>query len=484
MSKLTPLDRDRQRRTSSYKWMTFPWFQRIFRNEPQSYKNRLSFIVGSCLYPGTQFDRSRSDSVFNAIFQHIESDQQLEGKRLKTLEDQGPGNQGSNINRYPGIDHLLIVGDIIYADATADFCDPNSKYEQFKGSYRNALNGEERFAKRVFSNVPTYFANDDHEIENNWDGETEDLDDLKKLESAKQEAYRYLTLAATGWKDFKHIWHEFSSLDCPFFVFDTRLERDPKGRHGAQTMVSEEQFAGFKAWLHSARTKAAKTIFIVSGTPLAPVKRDFARFPKCLVNQDNLLAFPIFLGDILDALNKLKNTIEKELKEELEERKKSGIEENGIKKQLIAEKEIIWLTGDPHFSSANRIILKRHNSSESEQVAILNVCASGLYCPIPFVNDNMRSYDFVDPHDNREPVFNRKRKGVMSIDLDHGLSVHLEQHFITDDPQHFVRFDMDEDRIRISAFNAENESVGKSFTEPRLKRIVDQSIPKGTKKTT
>ncbi|HLT62975.1 MAG TPA: alkaline phosphatase D family protein, partial [Pseudohongiella sp.] len=137
-------------------WKQLPWFRRaaVADDTPGS----LSLLLGSCLYPGLPFERDRSFNAFHAIRQHIFDDLQY-GR---------------------GADGLLLLGDQIYADATADLFDPRAPYERYRNPYRTAFNQPD--VAYVLSHLPTWFVVDDHEYRDNWHG---------LEEKDKQDEYRY-----------------------------------------------------------------------------------------------------------------------------------------------------------------------------------------------------------------------------------------------------------------------------------------------------
>ena len=85
------------------------------------------FLVGSCRYPGTPFDRDTADGVFERMLQIIDSDTPC--------------------------DALFLIGDQIYADATAGLLDPASWRDRFEQRHRDALSGEH--IRDVLRSVPS-----------------------------------------------------------------------------------------------------------------------------------------------------------------------------------------------------------------------------------------------------------------------------------------------------------------------------------------
>ena len=137
-------------------WSRLPWFERFMSDRAP---DNVCFVLGSCWYPGSWFDQQQSDRIFAKI-------------------------QDLVVNE-PGIDHLLLVGDQIYADASYGIFDIAEDRERFQESYRHAFRGG--WASWVMSHVPTYFAIDDHEFRDNYPT-ARPGDDLQKLHELGAEA--------------------------------------------------------------------------------------------------------------------------------------------------------------------------------------------------------------------------------------------------------------------------------------------------------
>ncbi len=379
-----------------YDWPVHPWYQRLFMGKARPDGNNLSFIVGSCLYPGTTFDKERSDSIFEAIGKHI------------------PDRTSEHL---PGVDHIMVLGDVIYADATANIFDPKVAYEKYKARYRQALTGEStHYAKTVFRKVPAYFAVDDHEFKDNWEGKSDELD-IKDFDSAKKEAWRYLGLPVNGWLK-EVLWYHFSSAKFPFFVFDTRFEREVIDRRRFDALITKDQLDAFGQWVENMRGSENKVIFLASGSHLGPIEKDMVANPWLFLNHDGLLGYPGFIKEIVELLQK----------------------QGG-------EKQIVWLTGDPHFSSVNEIDLLCNGSKETERIKIWNICASGLYSPAPFANSKKNKFEF---------------DALQTFNLDN-IKIEITQHLLTDNQQHFVRVDLSKNVLYIQAYDRDDESLGETI---------------------
>ncbi len=121
--------------------------QAEFRTFPNSAKttDRLSFIVGSCRYPGLFWKAKHADKIFGAVRKEIDK----------------------NVN---GITprFVLMVGDQIYADMLNRHLPLGlaDTYEEFQDRYIKAFGS--RNMRQLLRHVSTYMILDDHEIEDNW----------------------------------------------------------------------------------------------------------------------------------------------------------------------------------------------------------------------------------------------------------------------------------------------------------------------------
>jgi hypothetical protein len=318
--------------------------------------------VSSCLHPGAGSEQTLSDRVFLTMRAHVNESVQ-DGQRLR------------------GVDHVLLLGDLIYADATGDAFDPHSPFERFKTRYRRAFGGPlstiGSHAHWLFSHVPTYFSIDDHEIRNDWargsnidvqgdekfPGSGEDPLSVREIIALNKEevagldeAFNFLVHEPDAGARF---WHSFESAGVPFFVFDTRSER-VYGEEGGDVdlLMSPVQREGFKAWLRDQANDPAKPIFLASGSALAPVSKEVLRDPLVASREDSLLAYPRFLEFLHDCLVGVKNPI-------------------------------VWLAGDLHLNLVSKVTIERNQHS----VCLTQVIASGLFTPLPFISPSPHGFD-------------------------------------------------------------------------------------------
>ena len=160
--------------------------------------NQLSFLLGSCRYPGLLWKRKQSDRIFRPM---LDSAQDRAGARF-----------------------VLMVGDQIYADmfnrVPVGLADT---YEEFQDRYHAALGS--RNMRRLLRHVPTYMILDDHEIEDNWAQDR--MRDRKKrlLFNVAIGAYCSYQWTHSPRNFGMRLYYSFECAGYPFFVLAARGRR-------------------------------------------------------------------------------------------------------------------------------------------------------------------------------------------------------------------------------------------------------------------
>lgn len=383
------------------RWRGLPWVERLLaKPEPGTSLPALTILAGSCLHPGLPFERSQAMSIFTGMLAHV-SDNAATGLR--------------------GADCMILLGDQIYADATADLFDPGAHYEKFRNPYRMVFGSAE--ARRLMSHLPTYFAVDDHEYRDNWRGEADAAE--QGYDYARRMAWLYQTHHHSEW-DYSALclWHQFDSAGYPFFVFDTRLHRQ-SADDGSNAVLQADQIRGFTHWLQA--HKDSPVLFLATGSPLSPVSREVCAQPATTVYQDSLLAYPGFVVQLVELLH-----------------------------AHAAGKRIIWLCGDPHFSCFAQLRLCVGEKS----VTLTQVCASGLHAPMAFVNANINDYDW---HDEFDVPLTAHHTGTGQVAH---INIRGRQVLLSAAKQHFVRLDLEPapaGRLRLQAFGPDAQPAGPAW---------------------
>ncbi len=306
-----------------------PWLQKL--------KNKdwpLAFALGSCRYPGSPFEREASDRIFAAILKQSEVDDAANA-----------------------LDCALFVGDQIYADATANAFDTTELAERYWERYREAFKSDNM--KALLARLPTYFALDDHEFDDDWLGRgtldpKEGDPNADRYRHALDAARSYLGMAGYEKGAYK-FWYDFNTRCYPFFVMDTRTCRTLRhaGITASQALIADEsQWEKLTKWLSDYKTHPGPK-FIACGSPLAPPLKRTLEHRELWRNDDSWLGFPGSLAKLVGYI------VEKEIQ------------------------NVVLLGGDLHLSAYAAMKFKVKGKDD---ILVHQIVASGLYAPLPFAN--------------------------------------------------------------------------------------------------
>lgn len=392
------------------------WLRRLRAMDHSGYQKHMNFLVGSCRFPGSIVDNALSDSVFRVMHEHTAS---ATGAQL-----------------------LFLIGDQIYADATDQLFEVNSLHAKYSDRYRRAFKAEHspNFAKLV-TQIPTHFALDDHEIDDNWSGLPANASQVRKQESefAIDTAARFMSSGRNYRPVLNrplsgHFWYALShpqECDFPAFVADTRTERAFRdsdepcppsldlGRD--RDLMSPEQYAALKGWLLAAhRSNAYSPKFIFSGSIIAPLSKRYCEHKSTWRLQDGWAGYPKTLEDLLTF----------------------------ITRESI--RNVIFVGGDAHLSSTSRIDLKLASGKEA---VVWQIVSSGLYAPMPFANSHVEDYEWFMKHSL--PTHNVSNTGQPV------LSVICENTPLSDHYHQFMRVDANKSGIIVTCMNEFNQEVAR-----------------------
>jgi choline dehydrogenase-like flavoprotein len=307
----------------------------------------LELAIASCRYPGGVFDREQADAVFREL-----------KDRLKAARP----------------DALVLLGDQIYADATAGAFDPKDRKERFYDAYREAWTAPN--AQHVMSRVPVYMMMDDHEAGNDWHPEDELGEDDREMREEGLKAFKhYQWVHSPGndgqsrrLPDGRQVFdYRFTLRGFPVFVCDPR-----SGRSGRARMLDPGQFDDLKRWLQDLQKDqnvSDRPKFVVSPSVvvpfLRPVHEDPARaeigravYPT---RSDGWDGFPDQLVDLFAfiASEKINN--------------------------------VVFLCGDSHLSMRSEISFTDAHGN-ALPISAWCVMASPMYAPYPFANGTPGEY--------------------------------------------------------------------------------------------
>ena len=372
---------------SEAEFTTFP--------DPFTTIDRLSFLMGSCQYPGLFWKRKRADQIFGPMLDHVKS------------------NPYGSQPRF-----VLRMGDQIYADMfnrnvplmLAD------THEEFQERYRSAFGAKNK--RRLLKNVPHYMILDDHEIEDNWSQERINESPKRKLFQIAVGAYMSYQWSHSPRSFGMMLYYHFVCGGYPFFVLDTRTQRfrGPSlahnhllGRPSTDPETGPTQLDILCAWLlRQQENRGNVPKFIVSSGVFVPNEVDSLSGEEAKNNSDSWPAFPATRARLIDHIVK-----------------------NGIQ-------NVIFLSGDIHNFNVAEIRFGGHENAE--KLKSVSVTSSGLYWPFPFADGEPSGY----VHDSRS------NRPIDTFQTPSGITMDYRAfNFNQDD--HFCQVDLDRNRHSLTA---------------------------------
>lgn len=397
------------------KYDTHAWLRRLRSKDGNGYQKHMRFLVGSCRFPGSVVDNALSDQVFVKMEEHA------------TASD--------------GAELLFLIGDQIYADKIDQLFESNSLHARYSDRYRRAFKKDySPYFARLVTQIPTHFAPDDHEIDDNWSGlppsatkarlESEfAIDTAARFMSSGRNSHPILNNPASG-----HFWYALShpnECDFPAFVADTRTERAFRASNNAcpptldpnrdRDLMLPQQYRALKTWLRAAQVcdpDAPK--FIFSGSIIAPLSKRYCEHKSTWRQQDGWAGYPKTLEDLL-----------------------TFIAQEAISK-------VVFVGGDAHLSSTSEMKIKL---ASGEEAVVWQIVSSGLYAPLPFANSHVEDFDWFDPV--TLPIHSETNTGqpvLTVISKNTPLSDHYHQ---------FMRVDASENQIEVTCMNEFNQEVAR-----------------------
>jgi len=277
-----------------------------FTTFPVGRLDDLSFLFGSCRYPGLLWAAKSADRIFGAM--------------LEKLRD-------AAVPRF-----LLMVGDQIYADKMNRLI-PLERADtpsEFHDRYVTAFSSPNMHD--LLRSVPSYMILDDHEIEDNWVQSRIEIQEKRILFQTAISAYmsyqwvhgpRNYDQAGVNKDNFgSKLYYSFECAGYPFFAMDSRTQRIKKEK---DDVLEDNHLLGYPSkpsagalkgqidilcdWLaaqqalYGGRPKfvVSPSVFVPNGVDTAgPPKDDRANRGKC--QNDSWAAFPVTRQQLLKAI--------------------------------------------------------------------------------------------------------------------------------------------------------------------------------------
>ncbi len=386
---------------------------------------QMSFLLGSCRYPGILWKQRESDQIFGPMFRdHVEKPPPGLGEPAPIKPALGP------------VRFVLMMGDQIYADLFNRMVPIGraDTFEEFQQRYHAAFGSMS--LRRLMRQVPTYMILDDHEIEDNW---TQD-----RIRGA---AGRSLFLQAIGaymsyqWSHGPRtyggrLYYRFECNGHPFFVLDTRTQRfiddieeriDDNHLLGRPSLDPNEpgQLDRLLAWLTEQQGKGgAVPKFVVSSSVFVPNTVRSTKGEKFKLDDDTWAAFPTTRKTLLDHIvaNKIQN--------------------------------VVFLSGDIHCSNVAEMHFT--GSKAAEQLKAFSVTSSAFYWPFPFADGEPS--DFV--HDSTD----KRTKDTFNLSRGHKMD-YVASAFTQEDNFCRIEIDKTQARLTVRAFDWEGKPIQRSAAD-------------------
>ena len=377
-----------------------------YRNLTGRGNDGFSFLVGSCRFPGTIIDNDKSDAIFGEMQNHLDS-----------------------------ANHLFLIGDQIYADATDELFQVDSLRSKFRFRYENAFHAKTspNFAA-LTRQIPTHFALDDHEWEDGWSGlppvstatttqEIRQLDAITGIGSHGLENSRRFQssgrdqIPVGGTKSvspFSYAVNYPGESAYPIYVIDTRSNRTYRGNGATAVpqLFSNADRDDLLAWLSDAHADHPdKPKFIVSGSIVAPVTNWFASNPDAWALQDSWAGYPGSMASVM-----------------------KHIADNEIQK-------VVFVGGDEHLSAWAKLTVAHGDKS----VTAWQIVASGLYSPMPFANSKGTDFTWDAP--------------VTLPSQDSGLSVSYRASLLSEAQSQFTKVSVTDSRLVLAVYDDEGTEL-------------------------
>jgi cholesterol oxidase len=328
-----------------------PWWRRCHSGPQQllasgAAQASVSWIASSCRWPGLPFERHAIDGLALHMQEHIHHSTRP-------------------------VQALVLLGDQIYADASANLFEVHESDERLAQFYRDAWGSPH--TRALMANLPTYTVVDDHEYIDNWNGSTRPETDhtfLNGFEASLAYQWRWTDShehaprihpdTPAGGDAVRGFWRPFCIGHLPAFAMDTRSERHPPqpGQHrDSVPMLSQAQMQAVEHWLLAHRDQPK---VLCMGAVLGWVETAWVNAPERARSSDGWAGYPASWRWLVRFM---------------------------VRHHIT---HTIFLAGDYHFSGVAELSLSAEGGAP---VRALSVVCSGWNASLPFANAT--PHDFV-----------------------------------------------------------------------------------------
>ncbi|MBP6852988.1 MAG: alkaline phosphatase D family protein [Rhodoferax sp.] len=294
--------------------------RRLFGAPPA---DSVTVAFGSCQYPAGMFDRALAEHSWRRLSSHLRS----------------------TVTVHP--ECLLLLGDQIYADATAGLLDPLKSDDRYNTPHEDFLRIPG--VRDVMRRIPVHMMLDDHEIQDNWEPFRPRLKGTR-LEQGLDAYWRYQRGQAHPPARYD-TWFKLDGPHWCAFMADSRTLREYRSasRPGEALILGSAQTADLETWLLSG-DNAGKLKLVCSPAMLLPRHVEHQAEPDYLDNWDG------YPGSLVRML--------------------SFVFDNRLS-------DVCFLSGDAHLGCDAHITV----SCGPDKVMFRSIHTTSLYAPFPFANE-------------------------------------------------------------------------------------------------
>ncbi|HEY2991878.1 MAG TPA: alkaline phosphatase D family protein [Methylomirabilota bacterium] len=307
------------------------------------------FALASCQYPADLTDGAPGD--------HGGPDAPASASLVRLSQLLAPNGPGEAQPESPSL--LVLAGDQVYVDATAGLFDARTRSDRLRLPYQNLMRSPGTQA--VFGLLPVAMVLDDHELVDNWEPGVPMPPPTTK-EQHMSEYRRFQRMAGPPLRNKRALWCDFAHSEVPFFLADTRSERNAPGganRHVGNWLeariMGDDQWEALQTFLVEHKEQVS---FVVSPSMLLPRDLGLLREPSLALECDDWDGFPASRDALLAFLC-----------------------EHDMRR-------VVFLSGDAHTSCVAEATVR----SDGHEARLWSVHSSGLYCPYPFANGTQDNY--------------------------------------------------------------------------------------------